>query len=78
MYISVMYTVFVEYQEVGLWASPLKVYILRLMCVIQLGFSFYYGYLWLKSQVSLENLHSNAAFLQLVGFILVSILGTFY
>jgi hypothetical protein len=53
IYISLVYSVFVEYQELDLWASPLKAAILRMLCFVQLGYSLYYGYLWSRSQVSL-------------------------
>lgn len=77
-YLTFGYTVFVEYQTMDLWAPPVHRFFLRLLCVVQMCLSFYYGYLWLKSQVSLENLYTNTRFLQVVMFILVSVLGTFY
>lgn len=78
IYMSTMYTVFVEYQEFDLSSSRFKAVVLRLLCFIQLGFSCYYAYLWYQSQVNRQNLHKNPQFMQLAVFILVSVLGTFY
>lgn len=79
VYMSITHSVYVEYQEFSLEASPLKTVVLRLLCLMQLGFSGYYGYLWYKSQVDITKLKDNGQFgqaIQIGVFILVSILGT--
>lgn len=76
VYLSTVYSVYVEYQEFELVAAPIKAAVLHLLCLVQLGFSCWYGYLWWKCQVSHENLYGNGQFIQIAVFILVSVLGT--
>lgn len=79
LYMSITHSVYVEYQEFSLEASSLKTVVLRLLCLMQLGSSGYYGYLWYKSQVDITKLKDNGQFgqaIQIGVFILVSILGT--
>lgn len=79
VYMSITHSVYVEYQEFSLEASSLKTVVLRLLCLMQLGCSGYYGYLWYKSQVDITKLKDNGQFgqaIQIGVFILVSILGT--
>lgn len=78
IYMSITYSVYVEYQEFDVVATPFKAMVLRLLCLVQLALSFNYGYLWWKSQTSHKELYKNGQAIQIAVFILVSVLGTLW